>query len=82
MPDVIPTTRHLQYAKGYIDLGMVKEASDLAEIEPFYLVVRLLVQVWTRQNRICVEERTRVGKERRIPISQECLPDPLSSINK
>jgi len=28
---MIPTTRHLQYANGYIDLGMVDEASDELE---------------------------------------------------
>ena len=28
---MIPTSRHLQYARGYIDLGMVNEASDELE---------------------------------------------------
>ena len=28
---MIPTTRHLQYARGYLDLGMVNEASDELE---------------------------------------------------
>ncbi len=28
---MIPTARHLQYARGYIDLGMVNEASDELE---------------------------------------------------
>jgi tetratricopeptide (TPR) repeat protein len=28
---VIPTSRHLQYARGYIELGMINEASDELE---------------------------------------------------
>ncbi len=28
---VIPTSRHLEYTRGYIDLGMVNEASDELE---------------------------------------------------
>ena len=28
---MIPTARHLEYARGYIDLGMVNEASDELE---------------------------------------------------
>ena len=28
---MIPTTRHLQYASGYIELGMFNEASDELE---------------------------------------------------
>jgi len=31
MVAMIPTARHLQYARGYIDLGMVNEASDELE---------------------------------------------------
>ena len=28
---MVPTIRHLQYARGYIDLGMVDEANDELE---------------------------------------------------
>jgi hypothetical protein len=45
---VIPTTRHLEYAKGFIQLGMVNEASDELEqidwsdrLSPEVLVVRV-----------------------------------------
>jgi len=31
MASVLLTTRHLQYARGYIDLGMVDDASDELE---------------------------------------------------
>jgi len=45
---MIPTSRHLQYARGYIDLGMVNEASDELEaidwddrMKPEVLVMRV-----------------------------------------
>ena len=31
MVAMIPTARHLQYARGYTDLGLVNEASDELE---------------------------------------------------
>jgi hypothetical protein len=40
---MIPTSRHLQYARGYFDLGMVNEASD--ELEAIHWDDRLKQEV-------------------------------------